>query len=93
MRRSIVSAILFVVAGIFYLIAAMKGNIPIYYIFGILLLLFGGLYIKRAISEKKTAEKPNSKNNKLKSPELKSENISETKKNTNKKTNKKRSQK
>ena len=40
MRRSIVSAILFVVAGIFYLIAAMKGNIPIYYIFSILLLLF-----------------------------------------------------
>ena len=37
MRRSIVSAILFVVAGIFYLIAAMKGNIPIYYIFSILL--------------------------------------------------------
>ena len=50
MRRSIVSAILFVVAGIFYLIAAMKGNIPIYYIFSILLLLFGGLYIKRTMT-------------------------------------------
>ncbi len=52
MRRSIVSAILFIVAGISYLISAIKGNIPLYYIFGILLLLFGGLYIKRAFSER-----------------------------------------
>lgn len=53
MRRSIVSAILFVVAGFSYLIAAIKGSIPLYYVFGILLLLFGGLYIKRAFSERK----------------------------------------
>ena len=64
MRRSIVSAILFVVAGIFYLIAAMKGNIPIYYIFSILLLLFGGLYIKRAFTEKKVEEESKIKNSK-----------------------------
>ena len=65
MRRSIVSAILFVVAGIFYLIAAMKGNIPIYYIFSILLLLFGGLYIKRAFTEKKVEEESKIKNSNL----------------------------
>lgn len=82
MRRSIVSAVLFVVAGIFYLIAAMKGNIPIYYIFSILLLLFGGLYIKRALTEKKVEEK--TKNNKSKPADIKNIKASEAKKDTNK---------
>ncbi len=82
MRRSIVSAILFVVAGIFYLIAAMKGNIPIYYIFSILLLLFGGLYIKRAFTEKKVEEK--TKNSKSKTADNKNIKVSEVKKDTNK---------
>lgn len=81
MRRSIVSAVLFIVAGIFYLIAAMKGNIPLYYIFSILLLLFGGLYIKRAFYEKE--EK--TKNSKLKTAGIKNIQVSEVKKDTNKK--------
>ena len=89
MRRSIVSAILFVVAGIFYLIAAMKGNIPIYYIFSILLLLFGGVYIKRSLTEKKVEEESkikNSKpkNNKLKTVDIKNIKVNEVKKDTNK---------
>ena len=88
MRRSIVSAILFVVAGIFYFIAAVKGNIPIYYIFSILLLLFGGLYIKRAFTEKKVEEESKTKNVNTKNVKE-----SETKKDTkkkNKKTSKKK---
>ena len=52
MKRSIICAILFVLAGIFYLASAIKGNIPIYYIFGVLLLILGLLYIKRACIEK-----------------------------------------
>lgn len=92
MRRSIVSAILFVVAGIFYFIAAVKGNIPIYYIFSILLLLFGGLYIKRAFTEKKEEEESKTKNVKLKKDDTKNVKESETKKDTNKK-NKKTSKK
>lgn len=92
MRRSIVSAILFVVAGIFYFIAAVKGNIPIYYVFSILLLLFGGLYIKRAFTEKKVEEESKTKNVKLKKVDTKNVKDSETKKDTNKK-NKKTSKK
>ena len=98
MRRSIVSAILFVVAGIFYLIAAMKGNIPIYYIFSILLLLFGGLYIKRAFTEKKVEEESKTKNskpknNKLKTVDIKNIKVSEVKKDTNKKKSNNKSSK
>lgn len=92
MRRSIVSAILFVVAGIFYFIAAVKGNIPIYYVFSILLLLFGGLYIKRAFTEKKVEEESKTKNVKLKKVDTKNVKASEVKKDTNKK-NKKTSKK
>ncbi len=66
MRRSIVSAILFILAGVFYFIAAVKGNIPIYYVFSILLLLFGGLYIKRAFIEKKVEEESKTKSAKVK---------------------------
>ncbi len=91
MRRSIVSAVLFIVAGIFYLIAAMKGNIPLYYIFGILLLLFGGLYIKRAFSEKKVEEK--TKSSKLKTVDIKNIKVSEVKKDTNKKKSNNKSSK
>ncbi len=89
MRRSIVSAVLFIVAGIFYLIAAMKGNIPLYYIFSILLLLFGGLYIKRAFYEKE--EK--TKNSKLKTAGIKNIQVSEVKKDTNKKKSNNKSSK
>ena len=91
MRRSIVSAVLFIVAGIFYLIAAMKGHIPLYYIFGILLLLFGGLYIKRAFSEKKVEEK--TKSSKLKTVDIKNIKVSEVKKDTNKKKSNNKSSK
>ena len=98
MRRSIVSAILFVVAGIFYLIAAMKGNIPIYYIFSILLLLFGGIYIRRALTEKKVEEESKiknskQKNNKLKTVDIKNIKVSEVKKDTNKKKSNNKSSK
>lgn len=89
MRRSIVSAVLFIVAGIFYFIAAMKGNIPLYYIFSILLLLFGGLYIKRAFYEKE--EK--TKNSKLKTAGIKNIQVSEVKKDTNKKKSNNKSSK
>ena len=85
MRRSIVSAVLFIVAGIFYFIAAMKGNIPLYYIFSILLLLFGGLYIKRAFYEKEEKTKNSKpKNNKLKTVDIKNIKVNEVKKDTNK---------
>lgn len=92
MKRSMICAILFILSGIFYLIAAIKGSIPIYYIFGILLLLFGGLYIKKAITEKKKEEKPNEKNNKLKSNEVKDIKVKEQK-STNKKNNQKTKEK
>lgn len=59
--RNIICAILFAVAGITYLAAAIKGNIPLYYIFGILLLLIGILYVKKAITERKTNTKETSK--------------------------------
>lgn len=93
MRRSIVSAVLFIVAGIFYLIAAMKGNIPLYYIFSILLLLFGGLYIKRALTEKKVEEESKIKNSKLKTAGIKNIQVSEVKKDTNKKKSNNKSSK
>lgn len=89
MRRSIVSAVLFIVAGIFYFIAAMKGNIPLYYIFSILLLLFGGLYIKRAFYEKEEKIK----NSKLKTAGIKNIQVSEVKKDTNKKKSNNKSSK
>lgn len=57
MKRSIICAILFFLAGIFYLIAGIKGNIPLYIIFGVLLTLLGALYVKRAITEKKSEVK------------------------------------
>ncbi len=53
MKRSIICAVLFFLAGLFYLIAGLKGNIPLYIIFGVLLVLLGGLYVKRALTERK----------------------------------------
>lgn len=88
MKRSMICAILFILAGIFYLIAAMKGSIPIYYIFGILLLLFGILYIKRALTENKQEEKT-----KLKNTNAKNTKVSEVKKDTKKETKKKSNRK
>lgn len=52
---------------------------------GILLLLFGGLYIKRTITEKKMEEELKQKNNKLKNINIKNIKVSEVKKDTNKK--------
>lgn len=57
MKRSIICAVLFFLAGLFYLIAGLKGNIPLYIIFGVLLVLLGGLYVKRALTERKTEVK------------------------------------
>ena len=57
MKRSIICAVLFFLAGLFYLLAGLKGNIPLYIIFGILLVLLGGLYVKRALTEKKNEVK------------------------------------
>ena len=61
MKRSIICAILFFLAGIFYLAAAIKGSIPLYYIFGVILIFLGGLYNVRANMEKKDIEEEKAK--------------------------------
>lgn len=79
MKRSIICAILFVLAGIFYLASAIKGNIPIYYIFGVLLLILGLLYIKRACIEKDKEDAIKSSNEKTKVKKGKTKTKKETK--------------
>lgn len=93
MKRSIICAILFLLAGVFYLAAAIKGNIPLYYIFGVILILLGGLYIVRAIMEKKTIaeEKAKAKEKPAKTIKInnKKAKIKTVKTETNKKAKKK----
>lgn len=84
MKRSIICTVLFFLAGLFYLLAGLKGNIPLYIIFGILLVLLGGLYVKRALTEKKNEVKEA----KISVPKVKTEKVKKAEK-TKKQENKK----